>query len=62
MLDTSFSCEVGIWEYYIDQLTASANAGRLADLRRRFAYFVPIDAALIPQESMLREFIGTDNQ
>lgn len=59
VLDTSFSCEVGIWEYYIDQLTANSNAGRLVTLRRRFAHFVPIDAALIPQESMLREFIGT---
>lgn len=54
VLDTSFSCEVGIWEYYIDQLTASANAGRMADLRSRFAHFVPINAALIPQKSMLR--------
>ena len=62
VLDTSFSCEVGIWEYYIDQLTASANAGRMADLRSRFAHFVPINAALIPQKSMLREFIGTENQ
>ena len=62
VLDTSFSCEVGIWEYYIDQLTASANAGRMADLRSRFAYFVPINAALIPQKSMLREFIGAENQ
>ena len=58
----SFSCEVGIWEYYIDQLTASANAGRMADLRSRFAHFVPINAALIPQKSMLREFIGAENQ
>ena len=62
VLDTSFSCEVGIWEYYIDQLTASANAGRMADLRSRFAHFVPINAALIPQKSMLREFIGAENQ
>ena len=62
VLDTSFSCEVGIWEYYIDQLTASTNAGRMADLRSRFAHFVPINAALIPQKSMLREFIGTENQ
>ena len=61
VLDTSFSCEVGIWEYYIDQLTASANAGRMADLRSRFAHFVPINAALIPQKSMLREFIGAEN-
>lgn len=58
LLDTSFSSEVGIWEYYIDRLTATAHAGRLAELRRKFAEFVPIDAALIPPDSMLREFIG----
>lgn len=60
VLDTSFSCEAGIWEQYVEQLTASAHTERLATLRRKFAAFDPIDSALIPPDSMLREFIGPD--
>ena len=34
----------------------------MADLGSRSVHFVPINAALIPQKSMLREFIGAENQ
>lgn len=62
VLDTSFSCEVGIWEHYVENLTASAHTERLATLRRKFAAFDPIDSSLIPADSTLREFIGPDEE
>ena len=58
MLDTSFSYEVCLWEHYTQQMHATAHAARLRELCARFADFVPLPGAVVPADSMLREFIG----
>lgn len=62
MLDTSFSSELGIWEEYLNRLTARTHAARMNELRRKFAIFTPVDPGLIPADSMLREFIGSKTE
>lgn len=58
VLDTSFSYEVCLWEHYTQQMHATAHAARLRELCARFADFVPLPGAVVPADSMLREFIG----
>ena len=54
----SFSYEVCLWEHYTQQMHAEAHARRLRDLCARFAAFPPLGGAVVPADSMLREFIG----
>lgn len=58
VLDTSFSYEVCLWESYTRQMTATECADRLQELCRRYAAFDPLPGTAVPQDSMLREFIG----
>src|SRR5699024_8595524 len=58
VIDTSFSYEVCLWEHYTQQMHAEAHARRLRDLCARFAAFPPLGGAVVPADSMLREFIG----
>lgn len=61
ILDTSFSYEPCLWGGVLDRLAASPApecAAQFADLRREFAPFAAMDPAVVPQDSMLREFIG----
>lgn len=58
VLDTSFSYEVCLWGNYTREMTATEYAGRLQELCRRFAAFDPLPGTVVPQDSMLREFIG----
>lgn len=58
VLDTSFSYEACLWGHYTREMTAREYAGRLQELCRRFAAFDPMPGTFVPQDSMLREFIG----
>ena len=63
VLDTSFSCEPGLWCAellpMVQKMTPSAaNAARLASLCAQLRLFAPVDPAMIPARSILREFIG----
>lgn len=63
VLDTSFSCEPGLWRAellsMVQKMTHSAaNAARLASLCAQLRLFAPVDPAMIPARSILREFIG----
>lgn len=63
VLDTSFSCEPGLWRAellsMVQKMTPSAaNAARLASLCAQLRLFAPVDPAMIPARSILREFIG----
>ena len=61
MLDTSFSYEVCLWENYTQKMHAAAHAARLRELCGRFAAFPPLPGAVVPADSLLREFIGAAN-
>ena len=58
VLDTSFSYEVCLWGLYTREITATEYADRLQELCRRYAAFDPLPGTAVPQDSMLREFIG----
>ena len=58
VLDTSFSYEVCLWGLYTREMTATEYADRLQELCRRYAAFDPLPGTAVPQDSMLREFIG----
>ena len=63
VLDTSCSCEPGLWRAEllprVQKMTPSAaNAARLASLCAQLRLFAPVDPAMIPARSILREFIG----
>lgn len=63
ILDTTHSYEVCLWGPLLaDQQgklrPGSPHAGQLAALCERMAAFPPLDTALVPADSMLREFIG----
>ena len=58
VLDTSFSYEVCLWEHYTQKMHAETHAQRLRDLCARFAAFPPLSGAVVPADSLLREFIG----
>ena len=63
LLDTTHTYEVCLWHALLDtmppdeDLTATQRR-QLDTLRARFAAFPPLDTALVPADSMLREFIG----
>ena len=61
VLDTSFSYEVCLWENYTQKMHAAAHAARLRELCGRFAAFPPLPGAVVPADSLLREFIGAAN-
>lgn len=58
VLDTSFSYEVCLWGHYTRKMTATEHADRLRELCERFSAFEPLPGSVVPQDSMLREFIG----
>lgn len=63
VLDTSFSCEPGLWRAELlpmvqKMIPSAANAARLASLCAQLRLFTPVDPAMIPARSILREFIG----
>ena len=63
LLDTSFSYEVNVLAPFVIEFTGglsddNAYAAQLADLCARFSQCAPIDIADLPQDSMLREFLG----
>lgn len=63
VLDTSFSYEPGLWRHVLLPLVekmapGSSRAARLASLCAQLRPFLPVDQTLVPQRSILREFIG----
>ena len=63
LLDTSFSYEICCLAPFVAELRGtlapdSPYADRLEELCGRFALCRPVDCALMPRDSMLREFIG----
>ena len=63
LLDTTHTYEVSLWRTVLDTMPAdpaltAIQARQLASLREKFAAFPALSTALVPQNSMLREFIG----
>lgn len=63
LLDTTHTYEVCLWRTVLDTMPAdpaltATQARQLASLREKFAAFPALSTALVPQNSMLREFIG----
>ena len=63
IVDSSLRYEVSVMKHYAKPLLEAVpaeNARRteLLDLIRAFGWFEPIDPALVPEDSLLREFIG----
>lgn len=65
LLDTTHTYEVCLWHNVLDGMPqdpalTSAQARQLEALCRKFAAFPALDTALVPKDSMLREFIGNE--
>ena len=63
LLDTTHTYEVCLWRTVLDTMPAdpaltATQARQLAALREKFAAFPALGTELVPQNSMLREFIG----
>ena len=63
LLDTTHTYEVCLWRTVLDAMPAdpdltATQARRLAALRKKFETFPPLGTELVPETSMLREFIG----
>ena len=63
LLDTTHTYEVCLWRTVLDAMPAdpaltATQAHQLAALREKFAAFPALGTELVPQNSMLREFIG----
>ncbi len=61
IFDSSFSYEPCLWGDVLDSLTAQTAPDyreAFLSLRGEFSPFTPLDRALVPPESMLREFLG----
>ena len=63
LLDTTHTYEVCLWHALLDTMPPDEDLTvtqrrQLDTLRARFAAFPPLDTALVPADSMLREFIG----
>lgn len=62
VLDTSFSYEPGLWHSVllplVERMTPGSNAARLASLCAQLEPFAPISSQLVPERSILQEFIG----
>lgn len=61
VLDTSFSYEVCLWEHFAERICKAMPGPEIENLRRQFADFSSISSSFVPQNSMLREFIGAKN-
>lgn len=65
LLDTTHSYEVCLWHNVLDSMPpdpalTSVQARQLEALCRKFAAFPALDTTLVPKDSMLREFIGSE--
>lgn len=65
LLDTTHSYEVCLWHNVLDSMPpdpalSSVQARQLEALCRKFAAFPALDTTLVPKDSMLREFIGSE--
>ena len=65
VLDTSFSYEPGLWRTELLPMVQRMGPGvphsaRLASLCAQLRPFAPVSRQLVPQQSILREFIGPD--
>ncbi|WP_294833827.1 nucleoside kinase [uncultured Gemmiger sp.] len=63
LLDTTHTYEVCLWRTVLDAMPAdpaltATQARQLEALRRRFAEFPALGTELVPENSLLREFIG----
>lgn len=60
LLDTTHSYEVCLWNGILAGMHCDtpADAERLDALQQKFACFAPMAPALVPPDSMLREFVG----
>ena len=63
LLDTTHTSEVCLWRTVLDAMPAdpaltATQARQLEALRRRFAEFPALGTELVPENSLLREFIG----
>ena len=63
LLDTTHTYEVCLWRTVLDTMPAdpaltATQARQLASLREKFTAFPALSTAIVPQNSMLREFIG----
>ncbi len=66
LLDTTHTYEVCLWRNVLDSMPpdpdlTETQRRQLEALCGKFAVFPALDPALVPQNSMLREFIGTQN-
>ena len=64
LLDTTHTYEICLWHTLLDTMPAddtltAAQRRQFDTLRARFAAFPALDPALVPADSMLREFIGS---
>lgn len=64
LLDTTHTYEICLWHTLLDTMPAddtltAAQRRQFDTLRARFAAFPALDLALVPADSMLREFIGS---
>lgn len=65
LLDTTHTYEVCLWHNVLENMAedpelTSVQQMQLEALRQKFAPFPCMETALVPQDSMLREFIGAD--
>ncbi|MEE0710190.1 MAG: nucleoside kinase [Gemmiger sp.] len=64
LLDTTHSYEVCLWHNVLDSMPEDpdltlSQARQMEALRQKFVHFPSLVTSLVPQQSMLREFIGT---
>lgn len=67
LVDTSHTYEVCLWHKVLDTLPADpeatpAQVRQLEALRKKFLPFPALGTELVPQDSMLREFIGPESR
>ena len=67
LLDTTHTYEVCLWHNLLENMPedpalSSVQHRQLEALRQKFAAFPSVETALVSQDSMLREFIGSDPQ
>lgn len=65
LLDTTHTYEVCLWHNVLDELPedpalTTAQQRQLEALHRKFTSFLAMHTDMVPQDSMLREFIGDD--
>ena len=62
LLDTSFSYEGCLWGQFVREMTAEEYPEKLGALCGSLAGFPTLAPSLVPQNSMLREFLGQDDE